>query len=111
MITIALVDIRLLHRVSYVAYGAALLLLVAVDLKGSIGMGAQRWIAIGLPGLRFQLQPSEIMKIALVLALARYFHGLPPERTGKWTGLLAPLALIAAPSRWSCVSPISARRR
>ena len=49
----------------------ALVLVIAVDLRGIVGMGAQRWIDLGV----MQLQPSEIMKIALVLALARYFHG------------------------------------
>ena len=42
-------------------------------------MGAQRWIDLGF----IQLQPSEMMKIALVLALARYFHGLPTEDFGR----------------------------
>ena len=48
------------------------MLLVIVDLFGAIGMGAQRWLDLGI----INLQPSEVMKIALVLALARYFHGL-----------------------------------
>lgn len=42
-------------------------------------MGAQRWINLGF----FQLQPSELMKISLVLALARYFHGLTVEEVGR----------------------------
>ena len=45
---------------------------IGVEIAGDIGMGAQRWIDLGV----FQLQPSELMKVALVLALARYFHGL-----------------------------------
>ncbi|MBN35120.1 MAG: rod shape-determining protein RodA [Rhodospirillaceae bacterium] len=98
MVMIALVDIRTLHRFSYAVYGGALLLLVAVEFKGSIGMGAQRWIEISLPGSQFQLQPSEIMKIALMLVLARYFHGLSPEQASKWTSLLLPLVLIALPT-------------
>ena len=72
---------------------AALLLVVAVDLRGIVGMGAQRWIAIG----SFQLQPSEVMKIALVLALARYFHCLPPENIGRLRYLLVPALMIALP--------------
>jgi len=98
MLVIALIDIRTLHRFSYVVYGGALLLLVAVEFKGSIGMGAQRWIEISLPGFQFQLQPSEIMKVALVLALARYFHGLSPEQARKWTSIVFPLVLIGAPT-------------
>ena len=60
---------------SYLIYGVALVLLVAVEIVGEIGMGAQRWIDLGV----IQLQPSEMMKIALVLALARYFHGASLE--------------------------------
>lgn len=98
MLAIALVDIRLIHRFSYAVYAAALVLLAAVELGGVVGMGARRWIALDLPGFRFQLQPSEIAKIALVMALARYFHGLTLERAGKWTSLFPPLLLIAAPA-------------
>ena len=73
MIVAALVDIRHWFRTAYGAYAVALALVVAVDLRGFVGMGAQRWIDLGI----IQLQPSELMKIALVLALARYFHCLP----------------------------------
>jgi len=97
-VMIAMIDIRQLHRFAYLVYGGALLLLIAVEVKGSIGMGAQRWIEIDVPGVRFQLQPSEIMKVALVLALARYFHGLAPERAGRWFSLLVPLVLIGLPT-------------
>ena len=65
-------------RAAYWFYGVALLLLVAVELRGAIGMGAQRWIDLGI----IQLQPSELMKIALVLALARYFQRLSGEEIG-----------------------------
>ena len=68
----------LLAAPAYPLYGARLLLLVAVDVAGEIGMGAQRWIDLGF----IQLQPSELMKIALVLVLARYFHGLSYEDIG-----------------------------
>ena len=56
-------------------------------------MGAQRWIDLG----SLQLQPSEVMKIALVLALARYFHRLPPENVGRLRYLLVPALMIAVP--------------
>ena len=85
MIAAALIDMRFWFRAAYWIYAAALVLVVAVDLRGIIGMGAQRWIDLGF----MQLQPSEIMKMALVLALARYFHGL---RAGEYRP--APLSLI-----------------
>jgi rod shape determining protein RodA len=97
LLSIAVIDISRIHRLAYVIYGLALLLLIAVEIKGSIGMGAQRWIEISLPGFRFQLQPSEVMKIALVLAIARYFHGLNSEQTRRWSSLIVPLLLIGMP--------------
>lgn len=86
MIIIAITDIRIWLKLAYLSYFVALVLLVGVEIKGDIGMGAQRWINLGF----FQLQPSELMKISLVLALARYFHGLTVEETGRIT-LLLPL--------------------
>ena len=64
---------------AYPAYGLALLLLVATTVAGHVGLGAQRWIALG----PLQLQPSELMKISLVLALSRYLHGLSVEDVSK----------------------------
>lgn len=93
MFAIALVDLRLWLQYAYVIYGASILLLVAVELIGAIGMGAQRWINLGF----FQIQPSEFAKIAIILALARYFHRLNIEDIGRPTRLIAPLLLVAAP--------------
>lgn len=93
VIVVAIIDVTYLFRAAYWIYAAALMLVVAVDLRGIVGMGAQRWIGIG----SFQLQPSEVMKIALVLALARYFHCLPPENSGRVRYLLVPALMIAVP--------------
>jgi rod shape determining protein RodA len=93
MIAAALIDIRYWFRLSYWFYGLALVLIVAVDLRGVIGMGAQRWIDLGF----IQLQPSELMKIALVMALAHYFHCLPSENAGRIIDLLVPAGLIIVP--------------
>jgi rod shape determining protein RodA len=93
MIAAALIDIRYWYRISYWLYAVALVLVVAVDMRGVIGMGAQRWIDLGV----IQLQPSELMKIALVLALARYFHSLPPENNGRIIDLIVPAGLIMVP--------------
>jgi rod shape determining protein RodA len=56
-------------------------------------MGAQRWIDLRF----FQLQPSEVMKIALVLALARYFHTLNFEDIGRIGYLVVPVLMVVAP--------------
>jgi rod shape determining protein RodA len=94
MIAIAITDVRLWLRLAYIAYIVSLILLIGVEIKGDIGMGAQRWINLGF----FQLQPSELMKISLVLALARYFHGLTLEETGRITLLIPPLIMVLAPA-------------
>ncbi len=93
LLAIALVGIRFWYRMAYLIYAGALALLAAVEVMGSIGMGAQRWIDFKV----FQLQPSEIMKVALVIALARYFHALAPEETGRPTRLILPLLLVLVP--------------
>ena len=93
MIAAALIDIRYWFRISYWVFALALLLIVAVDLRGVIGMGAQRWIDLGI----IQLQPSELMKIALVMALAHYFHCLPSENAGRIIDLFVPAGLILVP--------------
>ena len=93
MIGVALVDVRIWLRLAYPIYGGVMLLLVAVEVMGSIGMGAQRWINLGF----MQLQPSELMKVAMVLALARYFHGPTMEEVGRPTRLIVPLVIVIAP--------------
>ncbi|SME91239.1 cell elongation-specific peptidoglycan biosynthesis regulator RodA [Tistlia consotensis] len=90
----ALIDIRFWFRFAYPLYILSLLLLVAVEIMGSIGMGAQRWIDLGV----IQLQPSEIMKVALVLALARYFHGLTVQDVGRPHYLIPPIFMALAPA-------------
>src|SRR5579872_5598909 len=94
MIAAAMINIRWWYRAAYWFYGIALVLVVAVDMRGVIGMGAQRWIDLGV----IQLQPSEFMKIALVLALARYFHSRSGEHAGRFLYLIAPALLIAVPA-------------
>lgn len=93
MIIIALIDIRIWMRFAYVLYGVGFVLLIAVEIFGEVGMGAQRWIDLKI----IVLQPSEIMKIALVLALARYFHSVPIEDIGRIRTLVIPLALVFLP--------------
>ena len=94
MLAIALTDIRFWLRYAYAFYAIALILLIAVEFAGTAGMGAQRWISLN----SFHLQPSELMKIALVLSLARYFHRLSLEDVTRPTRLLFPILLVAAPT-------------
>lgn len=93
LLIVALIDIRLWLRFSYALYALTLLLLLFVEIKGQVGMGAQRWINLGF----MQLQPSEIMKITAVLALARFFNGARPEDVKRPLFLLIPLAIVMVP--------------
>ncbi len=94
MIVIALVDIRIWLRYAYAFYAIGLVLLGLVEVIGAVGGGATRWIDLGL----FRLQPSEVMKVALVLALARYFHGLTLEEVRRPLLMLPPLLLVLVPA-------------
>ncbi len=94
MIVLATVDVRLWFMSAYPVYGFGLLLLIAVEIVGDVSLGAQRWLDLGF----VRLQPSEIMKIGLVLALARFYHGLSAEAAKFSWRLVVPVVLIAMPT-------------
>jgi rod shape determining protein RodA len=94
MLSIAMVDVRLIERLAWVGYAAGIGLLVLVAMHGQVGKGAQRWIDLG----PLQLQPSELMKILLVVALASWFHKASWERVGNPLFLIPPLVAIALPA-------------
>jgi rod shape determining protein RodA len=95
LVVVALIDIRVWMSVAYPFYGAALLLLVATTIMGKVGgLGAQRWLELG----PLQIQPSEFMKISLVLALARFLHGRSVEEVSHPLWLLVPVAMIGVPA-------------
>lgn len=89
MVIIALVDIQFWVRIAYWLYGFGVVLLVVVEIMGFVGMGAQRWVNVG--GMNFQ--PSEYMKVALVLALARYYHFVHGNEINRLM-VMAPVALL-----------------
>ncbi len=93
MIIISIIDIRIWMRCAYIIYAIGLILLVGVDVMGSVGMGAQRWIDLYF----FQLQPSEIMKVAMVLALSRYFHSFSFDEIANPFILIIPLIMVTLP--------------
>ena len=94
MLLLALVDIRIWLRYAYAFYLVAFALLLAVELVGRVGMGAQRWLDLGV----MQVQPSEVMKLALVLALARYFHSLNLEEVRQFRWLAIPVLMVVMPA-------------
>jgi rod shape determining protein RodA len=93
MIIVATVDLRFWMRFAYPIYGLIFLLLIVVEVMGHVGMGAERWINLGF----LVIQPSELMKIALVLAMARYFHGFTLTELRNPLTLVVPILMILAP--------------
>ncbi|MDH5723032.1 MAG: rod shape-determining protein RodA [Alphaproteobacteria bacterium] len=93
MVCVAVIDIKFWYKLTWLIYFGGLGLLVFVEIKGHVGMGAQRWIDLGF----IKLQPSELMKIAVVLALARHFHGASLGQVKRITFLIIPAMIILAP--------------
>ena len=94
MLGVAMVPIWFWRNMAGVAFALALLLLVGVEFFGSVGMGAQRWIDLGF----MRLQPSELMKVTLVMALAAYYDWLPPHKKSRPLWVLIPIVLILVPT-------------
>jgi rod shape determining protein RodA len=93
MIAIGMVPIWLWRNVSALAYLVALLLLVAVDLVGVRGMGAERWLELG----PLRIQPSELMKISVVMFLAAYYDWLDVDKVSRPLWVFVPIIFILLP--------------
>jgi rod shape determining protein RodA len=93
MFTVAMIPIWFWRNVSALLYGLTLALLLAVELVGVTGGGAQRWIDLGF----MRLQPSELMKITLVMMLAAYYDWLPPSKVSRPQWVVLPVVLILLP--------------
>ena len=94
MVVVAMVPIWFWRNISALAFGLSLMLLIGVDLFGSVGMGAQRWLDLGF----IRLQPSELTKITLVMALAAYYDWLPTGKTSRPFWVVLPILLIVVPT-------------
>lgn len=93
MVVLAVMPPVRLFRFSYLIYGGCVALLVMVAVVGVMGLGAQRWVGVGF----FNLQPSELMKIGIILALARYFQGVQLENSKHLFLLIIPGILTLIP--------------
>jgi rod shape determining protein RodA len=93
MIGLAMINLRVWFALAYPIYGMGLLLLVAVSVHGSTRLGATRWLELG----PLSFQPSEVMKLGLVMALARFYHGISADSARFSWWLLIPLMMIGAP--------------
>ena len=94
MLIVAMVPIWFWRNISALAFGGSLLLLLAVEFFGSVGMGAQRWIDLGF----MRLQPSELTKITMVMFLAAYYDWLPGNRTSRPFWVILPVVIILVPT-------------
>ncbi|SMX47394.1 rod shape-determining protein RodA [Maliponia aquimaris] len=101
MFVAAMVPIWFWRNMALLAYLGALGLLVLVEFFGSIGMGAQRWIDLGF----MRLQPSEVMKVAMVMLLAAYYDRLPLNKTSRPLWVLVPIAIILLPTALVLTQP------
>src|SRR4029079_1914079 len=98
---VALIHPKVWLALGWPLYIVSMLLLFSVDVAGKIGMGAQRWLVLG----PLQIQPSEIAKVAVILVLARYYHGLSREQAMRFLYTLPPLIVIMAPVGLVMVQP------
>lgn len=86
-------DRPLVSLLTYPAYGIILAMLFAVEVVGAVSGGSQRWLELG----PIRLQPSELMKPAVVVALAKYYDGLPPGMVPTWRALIPAAMIIGMP--------------
>lgn len=95
MLMLSMVHLKWWYRAAYPVYGLALLMLAAIEVPGLgyTAMGATRWLDIGVT----RIQPSEIMKVGLVLALARWYHGASAKEASFHWKLIVPAAMIGLP--------------
>lgn len=89
----AFTNIKTWVKSAYVIYAIALIMIILVTFVGHTGMGAQRWLNLGF----IHIQPSELIKIALVLALARYFAWFNSVELGQFKNYIAPMLMLMVP--------------
>ncbi len=93
MIFVAFFNIKFWHNLSYIIYLLIILLLIWVSVFGIKSSGSQRWMDVHL----FVLQPSELMKIAIILCLAKYYHRIKIETVNSFTSIIITLTIILVP--------------
>lgn len=101
MMGLAFIDVKDYYKSAYIFYFISLILLLLVEIGGHVGMGAQRWINFGV----FKLQPSELMKIGMVLFLARYFSAATLHGIKSVRGIIIPVVLTLLPVALIAVEP------
>lgn len=100
-VVLSRVPLDLWRRVAFPIYGAILMALLLVEMLGAVRGGSQRWLDLGF----IRLQPSELMKLAIVLATARFYEMLPASETRRVAGVLPPAVLIGLPAALVMLQP------
>lgn len=93
LVIIAVIDIKWIFRIAYPFHILVIILLLLVDIFGHIGMGAQRWLDLGI----IKIQPSELAKISTILCLARFYHGKEVYEVKQLKNLVMPVLIILLP--------------
>ena len=92
-LTVSFFKIKFLFKSSYLFYFIILILLIAVDLFGITASGSKRWLNLFF----VNLQPSELMKIALIVFLARYYNKIPSENISNIKYIIIPFFALLIP--------------
>ena len=100
-IVISMIDIKLIYKYSYLLFIMTLLLLISVEIIGVLGKGATRWIRV----FGFSIQPSELVKITIILSLAKFYHDIKFENIKKITYLFFPFLILAIPFVFVVIQP------
>jgi rod shape determining protein RodA len=100
-IAISRVPIQRIKAFAFPAYGGVLLLLLLVEALGFVGKGAQRWLSLGF----MNLQPSELMKPVIILAIARFYDLLPVAELRRFNALWPAAAMIGIPAALILIQP------
>lgn len=93
MIIISLININLIFKYAYIIFFISLILLFSVEIIGTFGKGAERWIKI----FGVSIQPSELIKISIIISLAKYYHKIRYENIGYLRHLIFPSFIILIP--------------
>ncbi|MBT3777463.1 MAG: rod shape-determining protein RodA [Pelagibacteraceae bacterium] len=100
-VIISVIDIKIIYKYSYLLFILSLVLLISVEIIGVLGKGATRWIKI----FGFSIQPSELVKVTIILALAKFYHDLKFENIKKISFLFFPFLILTIPFIFVVIQP------